>query len=289
MYHERRFPKLGGDEAVLTAFFTDIQSFSTFSEKLGSPTRLVELLNEYLTAMTDILFAHGGTLDKYEGDAILAFFGAPVPMADHAAKACATALAMQRRLDELRRKWQSEGERWPSLVHGMRMRIGINTGPIVYGNMGSTVRKNFTMMGDAVNLAARLEGAAKQYGVYTMVSDATYVAADKAFEVRQLDRIQVVGKSEPVVVYELLAEKGALPADLKALVEKYNEGLALYYARQWAQAETVLTEAEALEPMRAAAPGGMSPSRRIIDVCRANRANPPGPEWDGVTRLTMKE
>ncbi|MBN2035720.1 MAG: adenylate/guanylate cyclase domain-containing protein, partial [Chitinispirillaceae bacterium] len=174
MYKQRQQPKLGGDEGVRTAFFTDIQGFSTFSEKLGSPVRLVELLNEYLSEMTSILLRHYGTLDKYEGDAIIAFFGAPMPMEDHAQQACHTALDMQEKLAALRDKWKGEGDKWPQIVHGMRMRIGINTGAIVTGNMGSRVRMNYTMMGDAVNLAARLESAAKQYGVYTMVSQFTH-------------------------------------------------------------------------------------------------------------------
>jgi len=174
MYNSKQKPMLGGEEGIRTAYFTDIQGFSTFSEKLGSPTRLVELLNEYLTEMTDILLKHYGTLDKYEGDAIIAFFGAPMPMDDHAKHACLTALEMQKRLSELRIKWKSEGDKWPTIVHEMRMRIGINSGLIVTGNMGSRTRMNYTMMGDAVNLAARLESAAKQYGVFTMISHYTY-------------------------------------------------------------------------------------------------------------------
>ncbi|MFQ6673696.1 MAG: CHASE2 domain-containing protein, partial [Fidelibacterota bacterium] len=154
MYEAKQEPKLGGDSGINTAFFTDIQSFSSFSEIL-SPTQLVELLNEYLTAMTDILLADGGTLDKYEGDAIVAFFGAPIPMDDHAYRACAVGLAMQDELARLREKWASEGNRWPELVTQMRQRVGINSGEIVTGNMGSRTRMNYTMMGDVVNTAAR--------------------------------------------------------------------------------------------------------------------------------------
>ncbi len=288
MYRAKTSPKLGGEERVLTAYFTDIQSFSTFTERLGSPTRLVELLNEYLSAMTEILLRYRGTLDKYEGDAILAFFGAPMPMSDHAYQACCTALAMQRKLGELREKWGSEEEKWPAIVHGMRMRIGINTGPITTGNMGSSVRMNYTMMGDAVNLAARLESAAKYYGVYTMISGHTFELVENAFEVRQLDRIQVVGKSEPVVVYELLGEKGCIPDEYAVVLEPYLRGLDLYYRGEWEDAEKVLAEAEALEPYRHVAPGAMSPSARLLDYCRRYRLQPPGPEWNGVTQLTSK-
>ncbi len=288
MYKNKQMPKLGGDEGVRTAYFTDIQGFSTFSEKLGSPTKLVELLNEYLTAMTDSLMAHFGTLDKYEGDAIIAFFGAPMPMEDHAQQACATALDMQRRLATLREKWTKEGDKWPKIVHNMRMRIGINTGEIVTGNMGSAVRMNYTMMGDAVNLAARLEGAAKQYGIYNMISDFTYDIVNDSFLARQLDKITVVGKSEPVIVYELLGEKDSIDTATGQLMEKYEAGLKSFYAQQWDQAISFLKESELLEPFKDIAPGGMSPSKRIIEYCEAYKADPPGPDWDGVTKLTSK-
>ncbi|MBD3420365.1 MAG: CHASE2 domain-containing protein [Chitinivibrionales bacterium] len=288
MYLQKQKPQLGGEEGVRTAYFTDIQSFSTFSEKLGSPTRLVELLNEYLTAMTDILLARFGTLDKYEGDAIIAFFGAPMPMEDHAQQACYTALEMQDRLGELRSKWISEGDKWPKIVHEMHMRIGVNTGAITTGNMGSAVRMNYTMMGDAVNLAARLESAAKQYGVYTMISHMTYDLIKDDFEVRQLDKIMVVGKSEPVVVYELLAKKGELRPDMKELIDIYQEGLAYFYAQDWEKAIALMTEGEKLEPNRPFVPKNMSPCKKIIEYCIDHQQNPPGADWDGVMRLTSK-
>jgi class 3 adenylate cyclase/CHASE2 domain-containing sensor protein len=288
MYQSKRRPKLGGDEGVRTAYFTDIQGFSIFSEKLGSPTRLVELLNEYLTAMTDILLEHYGTLDKYEGDAIIAFFGAPMPTDDHARQACATALSMQRRLGELRRKWRSEEEKWPSIVHEMRMRIGINTGAITTGNMGSAVRMNYTMMGDAVNLAARLESAAKQYGVYTMISSATHDLVKEQFEARQIDKITVVGKSEPVIVYELLAHKGELPEELQKMITLYQSGLDYFYNRQWDKAIERLSESWKLEPFRDIAPQGITPSKKIISYCEHFMANPPDAEWNGVMQLTSK-
>lgn len=288
MYKEKQSPKLGGDEGVRTAYFTDIQSFSTFSEKLGSPTRLVELLNEYLTGMTEILLGHYGTLDKYEGDAIIAFFGAPMPMDDHAYQACLTGLDMQTKLGELRRKWMSEGERWPAIVHEMRMRIGINTGAITTGNMGSAVRMNYTMMGDAVNLAARLESAAKQYGVYTMLSEYTYDLVKGDFEVRQCDKIRVVGRREPVVVYELLARQGDLAPEMRQLVEKYNQGLGLFYDQQWDEACAVFEQTEKLEPNREMAPKNMSPSKRIMTYCEMYKENPPPSDWDGVITLDAK-
>jgi adenylate cyclase len=286
MYNSRQQPKLGGDEGIRTAYFTDIQGFSTFSEKLGSPTRLVELLNEYLTVMTESLLSHFGTLDKYEGDAIIAFFGAPMQMEDHAKQACLTALDMQGRLAGLRKKWVTEGDKWPAIVHGMRMRIGINSGPIVTGNMGSATRMNYTMMGDTVNLAARLESAAKQYGVYTMISHYTYDMVKNDFEARQLEKITVVGKSEPVVVYELLAEKGGLPPDLARLIDLYSQGMALFYAREWDKAIAAMTEADHYEPHRAYSK--TTPSRNIIGLCKRYKEEPPPAEWDGINILKSK-
>lgn len=288
MYTQKQKPRLGGEEGIRTAYFTDIQGFSTFSEKLGSPTKLVELLNEYLSAMTDILLSRFGTLDKYEGDAIIAFFGAPVDMPDHAVQACHTALDMQAALGELRKKWFSEGSKWPQIVHNMRMRIGINTGAITTGNMGSAVRMNYTMMGDAVNLAARLESAAKQYGVYTMISHYTHDLVRDTFETRQLDKIVVVGRSEPIVVYELLGRRGELDADLIRLLDIYSSALEAFYAQKWLKARELFAQAHELEPNRTVTPGGMTPSRRFLELSTQYEINPPEPDWDGVNRLTSK-
>jgi adenylate cyclase len=288
MYKSKQMPVLGGDDGIRTAYFTDIQGFSTFSEKLGSPKRLVELLNEYLTQMTDTLLAHYGTLDKYEGDAIIAFFGAPMPMKDHAQQACATALDMQRKLGELRKKWVSEGDKWPEIVHNMRMRIGINTGLIMTGNMGSKVRMNYTMMGDSVNLAARLESAAKQYGVYTMISHYSYDIVKNEFEARLLDKITVVGKSEPVIVYELLSEKGKLDASMIQCMELYSQGLHYFYAQEWDKAIEIMLASEQREPNKNCTPKNMTPSRKIISYCEMFKTNPPEKNWDGVIKLTSK-
>jgi adenylate cyclase len=288
MYNKKQLPMLGGEEGVRTAYFTDIQGFSTFSEKLGSPTRLVELLNEYLSEMTDILLKHYGTLDKYEGDAIIAFFGAPMPMEDHAYQACLTALDMQNALGGLRKKWISEGDKWPEIVHQMRMRIGINTGLITTGNMGSSIRKNYTMMGDAVNLAARLESAAKQYGVFTMISNFTYEMIKDRFETRQVDKITVVGKSEPVTVYELIALKGELDPKVVRMLDLFNEGINYFYTQEWDKAIKILQESHTLEPFKEIAPKGMTPSKKIIQYCEMYKTDPPGADWDGVISLTSK-
>ena len=175
MYEEKQALKLGGVEGHHTAFFSDIQDFSTFSEVL-EPERMVSLMNEYLTVMSKVILDNQGTLDKYIGDAIVAFYGAPVPVNDHEIKSCHTALSMQKALDKLRIKWKEEGD-WPDIVYSMQHRIGLNCGPMVTGNMGSEMRMNYTMMGDTVNLAARLESSAKQYGVYNFVGENIYEAA----------------------------------------------------------------------------------------------------------------
>ncbi|NQV16515.1 adenylate/guanylate cyclase domain-containing protein, partial [bacterium] len=221
MYLEKTTPELGGESGIRTAFFSDIQDFSRFSEQL-SAAQLVELLNEYLSRMTDILLQEGGTLDKYEGDAIVAFFGAPISQPDHARRACGTALKMQLAMKELRHKWQLEGDKWPERVHDMRMRIGINTGEIVTGNMGSGTRMNYTMMGDTVNIASRLESSAKQYGVYIQVGEQTHAEVRDEFEWRFIDHVRVKGKSLAIKTFELLGIKGVLDENTIQLLSLYN-------------------------------------------------------------------
>lgn len=279
-------PKLGGESRVLTAYFTDIQSFSSFSEILTA-TELVTLLNEYLTAMTDVLLEQGGTLDKYEGDAIVAFFGAPLPMEDHAVRAIRTALVMQQSLADLREKWSSEGDKWPTMVHGMRMRIGINTGEFVTGNMGSTTRMNYTMMGDIVNTAARLEASAKQYGIYIQCTTQTLKnAGPDAFEWRDIDKVKVMGKSEAVETVEIMARKGGLAPELSRMREIFQNGIESYRKQKWDEARKFFEESEPLEEVFDKRPG--NPSRVYIERCDFFKANPPGTDWDGSWSLTSK-
>ena len=319
MYQSKTMPALGGEARQVTAFFTDIQGFSTFSEKLTAH-QLVELLNEYLANMTDILINEKGTLDKYEGDAIIAFFGAPMEIPDHALTACRVAVDMQEKLLELRKKWRSErqrpdepnrntkglspeewepGDKWPKVVHQMKMRIGINTGEIVVGNMGSAMRMNYTMMGDPVNLAARLEEAGKQYGVYTLVSENTLaieftnesgekVRVRDMLEARFIDNIAVVGKSEPVRVYEVWAMKGELTGAEEDLVRIFDEGMQHYLRMEWDQAIARFSKSFELERVP---DGKTTPSQVYIQRCKTFKQHPlagPGQEWDGVYRLTEK-
>jgi len=220
--------KLGGERRELSIFFSDLQGFTSLSEGL-SPEDLTSLLNEYLSAMTDIIQGEGGTIDKYEGDAIIAFWNAPLPLEDHAQRAVRAALACQTELARLRPVFaQRTGK-------DLFMRIGINTGPAVVGNMGSRTRFDYTMLGDAVNLAARLEGINKQFGTYTMISQATLDATRAAFPTRELSRVAVVGRAEPVVVYEPLTLEQA--HHNKELHEKFSLALKLFYQGNFARAQ----------------------------------------------------
>ncbi len=265
---------LGGEEREITAFFSDVQGFTGISERL-SARELVELLNEFLTEMTDIILAHEGTVDKFEGDAIIAFFGAPNHLPDHAEVACRACLQMQSRLAELRGKWHAAGK--PEL----KMRIGMNTGMAVVGNMGSRQRMDYTMMGDSVNTAARLEGVNKVYGTYTMVSAATLAKVGKDVIGRQLDAIHVVGKTEPVVVYELLGLAGEVPAPRLEAAAAYDSGLAAYRRRDWDEAIAFFNQALAICP-------DDGPSRVMAERCDRYRKEPPPESWNGAFSMMNK-
>lgn len=283
-------PKLGGAEVEITAYFSDIQDFSSFSEKM-TPPQVVELMNEYLTACTDLITAEGGTLDKYIGDAVVAMFGAPVALSDHAYRACQSAIAVQQRLVELRRAWSAEADRWPPSVGRMRMRIGLNTGAAVVGNMGSLTRFNYTMMGDAVNLAARLESAAKVYGAGTLVTEMTRRACElhgTSFLFRYIDRLVVKGRTQPVDLYELLGRKADVRPETRQCVEVFEEAMALYLKREWGAARRGFARAAELEPGQADFPGEPTASSVYVERCDQLLAQPPGPEWDGVWRLSSK-
>ncbi|MDP6396151.1 MAG: CHASE2 domain-containing protein [Candidatus Marinimicrobia bacterium] len=284
MYDSKQEPKLGGQAGYHTAFFSDIQSFSAFSEVL-EPERMVALMNEYLTEMTDILLDHRATLDKYIGDAIVAFYGAPVPVDDHEYLACITSLAMENHLSDLRQKWAESGD-WPDIVPNMRHRVGLNSGDMVTGNMGSNMRMNYTMMGDTVNIAARLEASAKQYGIYIQVAENTYNAVKDEFEWRFLDNVRVKGKTQPVKVFELLAEKGKLSEEYSKLIPVFNEGINFYLKQKWDKGLKAFNEAETMEEMFPTRP--TNPSAVYIERCEYLKENPPGDDWDGVWTLTQK-
>jgi adenylate cyclase len=241
--------------------------------------------------MTVILEYQGGTLDKYIGDAIVGIFGAPVRLADHAHRACLAAWRMQCQQAELRARWLAEGERWPPLVHHMRTRIGLHTGTAIVGNMGSTKRFNYTMMGDTVNLAARNESAAKSYGVYIMVSGDTRAMAEAAGSpcvFRFLDRIVVKGRTRPVDVFEIVGEKGELTAAALSCLAAYAEAVEAYLRRDWARAREGFTAAAQFEPHQPDPMRGITinPSLLMLERCAWFAANPPPDDWDG--RYIMK-
>ena len=284
MYEEKQAPKLGGVQDYHTAFFSDIQNFSTFSEQL-EPEKMVKLMNEYLTEMTDILLQHQGTLDKYIGDAIVAFYGAPAPLVDQEKKACSTALMMHNKLDELRKKWMKEDD-WPDIVYQMQHRIGLNSGQMVTGNMGSEMRMNYTMMGDTVNLAARLEPAAKQYGVYILVGEKVYEASNDEFAFRFLDFLSVKGKEIPAKTYELIDRKDSIDKRSIELIKTFEEGLDNYFNQKWDHAIKSFIKSINLEddfPGR-----NTNPSQVFIDRCNYFKQNPPDLNWDGVWKMTSK-
>ncbi|HYD84819.1 MAG TPA: adenylate/guanylate cyclase domain-containing protein, partial [Opitutus sp.] len=286
-------PQLGGHEDEITAYFSDIQSFSSFSEKLGSGP-LVELMNEYLTACTDIVQEEGGTLDKYIGDAVVAMFGAPIALPDHAYRACVASQRVHVRLGELREKWKNEGGKWPEIVWRMQSRIGLNSGRATIGNMGSRTRFNYTMMGDNVNLAARMESGAKAYGVYTMVTEATKAACEQhggdRLVFRFLDKIVVKGRSQPVPVYEVVGLKENVNEATRACCELFERGIERYLAQDWDAAIGLFRQSAVLEPNVPGQTPGVetNPSLVLIERCEEMKREPPGEGWDGVYVMTSK-
>ncbi len=285
MYESKEAPSLGGSEGHTTPFFSDIASFSTFSEKLSAED-LVLLLNEYLNEMTNILLNNNGTLDKYIGDAIIAFFGAPVKLDNQEYLACLTCCQMNEKLEELRMKWKSEGDRWPDIVHNMRHRIGVNCGSVVTGNMGSDMRMNYTMMGDTVNVTARLESGAKQYGIETQVGEKVYLATKEHFVYREIDYAIVKGRTQPSRTYELICEKGKESSSYKKLLPLWEEGLKNYNGQNWDKAIELFNQCNDLEEEYIGRP--TTPSILYINRCNEFKKNPPKEDWDGSYKLTSK-
>ena len=266
--------ELGGERRELTPFFSDIQGFSTISEGL-TPEELVQLLNEYLTAMCDIISSYHGTIDKFEGDAIIAFWGAPLDLPDHATVACYATIEMQKRSVEMRKTLREQNR--PLLY----TRMGLNSGPVVVGNMGSAERMDYTMMGDVVNLAARLEGANKFYKTYSMISGSTYELVKDDVDSRQLDIIRVVGKNEPVPVHELLERKNQTSSEMSGVVEQYLKALKLYQDRNFADAVKEFEKVLSIDPED-------GPSQTYVKRCGMFLESPPEKDWDGVFTFTEK-
>lgn len=266
--------KLGGEERELTVFFSDLVGFTSLSEAM-KPQDLVKVLNEYFTDMTNIILRHEGVLDKYIGDAIMSFWNAPVDQPRHATLACFAALDQLEQLAILQKSFAERG------IPSIDCRIGINTGPAVVGNMGSNTRFDYTVMGDPVNLASRLEGANKPYHTRIMISEFTYEKAKDDVEVRPLDLLRVKGKAVPIKVYELIARKGQLSEDQKKAFALYNEALAFYLDRKFDKAIDKLTKVRGILP-------DDGPSQVYIDRSKAYIAAPPPKEWDGVYVMTTK-
>jgi adenylate cyclase len=265
--------KLGGDKKELSVLFSDIRGFTTVSESL-TPEELVCLLNEYLTAMTDVVFKYSGLLDKYIGDAVMAVFGAPVNQPDHALRASKTALDMMSELRRLQKKWAGEGR--PVLNIG----VGVNSGDMVVGNMGSEMRFDYTVMGDSVNLGSRLEGLNKEYGTNIIISESTYLAVKDELFCRELDAVRVKGKLHPIKIYELLCEKKD-SAPFESFVKLFEEALAKYKQGLWDEAIGAFQKVLEVKL-------GDPPSLLYIRRCQELKEHPPEGTWDGVYTMTKK-
>ncbi|MCP1575650.1 adenylate cyclase [Herbaspirillum rubrisubalbicans] len=261
-----------GEIRELSVMFSDVRGFTTISESL-QPNELREYINVYLTAMSEDIRGNRGTLDKYIGDAVMAFWGAPLDVPDHAARAVATALKMQQTTLQLNQEFTRRN--WPPLKIG----IGINSGQMRVGDMGSKIRRAYTVMGDAVNLSSRLEAITKVYGVGVLVGQATRLAAPQ-FAYRELDRVRVKGKNEPVPIYEPLALDTELDVAMRAEVEQWHEALALVRAQRWDEAQAVLQALQAVQ------------SRGLytlyLERIARYREVPPPADWDGVTTFETK-
>ncbi|OAF15488.1 adenylate cyclase [Bradyrhizobium centrolobii] len=266
-----KMPALGGETRNVTMFFSDLSGFSSIAEKM-TPGELVALMNEYLSAMTDIIEGQGGYVDKYIGDSIVAMFGAPADDPAHARNAVRAALKCHQRLAELNAGNAAFAGR--DLSH----RIGLNSGEAVVGNIGSRRRFNYTVMSDTVNVASRLEGANKYYGTAIMASETTMAQTGDAFAWRELDSIRVLGRGEPIRVFEPLAEKGAESAEQKKAAAVYAEGLACWRAREFGKAVEAFERTAEIDP----------PSALFARRARALTTNPPPPAWTPVNTLEGK-
>lgn len=264
---------MDGRKEELTVLFSDVRGFTTISEGL-TPDELTRLMNEYLSAMTEVIRKNRGTLDKYIGDAIMAFWGAPVADPQHAKHAVLTAMAMQQALPAVNKAFAAKG--WPEI----RIGVGVNTGDMTVGDMGSAVRKAYTVMGDAVNLGSRLEGITKQYGVGILVGEGTRKAI-KDLVFREVDRVQVKGKEEPVAIYEPIGLEGEVPKAVLDELKLWNQALRHYRSQEWDQAEVALLNLSRLAPERALYGKYME---RVAQLRKA----PPEPEWKGVWKFETK-
>lgn len=262
--------QLGGEKREITSFFTDVSGFTAIAEDLSAED-LVNLLNDYLSEMTEIILSSGGTLDKYEGDAIIAFWNAPLEQPDHALRACQAALKCQEHLEEMRPDLEDR------YGHALSMRIGINSGPAVVGNMGSRERFDYTAMGDTVNLASRLEGACKQYKLPILVGEETFERVKDHIVSREVDIIRVVGRKEPVRVFEIVGERGKVLKSELERISRFEQALNLFRKGEWKEALSLFQKLE--NDMLA---------RVYIDRCQRLIESGSKEEWTGVYDLKEK-
>lgn len=269
--------KLGGDRRHISILFSDLAGFTSMAEALD-PQTLVAVLNQYLDEMSAIVLEENGTLDKYIGDAIMALYGAPTPLPNHAVHVCNTAIRMQQRLDDLNRERREQDRAWPTL----QVRIGINTGDAVVGNIGGEKRFDYTALGDTVNLAARLEPACRTYGVGVILAEPTRTEAGDAILVRELDLLAVYGKSEPMRIFELLGMQGAVLAESRReALEHYRLGLDVFRRRDFELAVQYFRAALVADPDDA-------PSALYLARCEEYAIHPPPADWDFVERRQVK-
>ncbi|MCS6983792.1 MAG: HAMP domain-containing protein [Leptospiraceae bacterium] len=269
-----------GAERTITAFFSDVAGFSTISEKLRSE-ELAALLNEYLSAMTNILKKHEGVLDKYIGDAIVGIWNAPLDVKDHPLKAARASIEMLHKLEELRQYWK-KNNLYIKEAQEMDIRIGLNYGPAKTGFMGTEALASFTMMGDTVNLAARLEAAAKDYGVNILISEMVQKQIEHEMFTRKLDLVRVKGKNEPVTLYELVGKKNEISAPRGESAQLFEEGLSLYLKRDFKKAIQIFQKAEKVRQEKDKA------AQLLIERCEIYLEKPPPDDWDGVYTRTHK-
>lgn len=269
-----KMPKFGGEKRELSILFSDIRGFTTYCEK-HPPEFIVQRLNEYLTEMVEIVFRQQGTLDKFIGDAVMALYGAPHYYAEHAEKACVTACEMMAALRDIQKRWAADTRDF------FQVGIGINTGTVVVGNLGSAQKFEYTVIGDEVNLASRLEGTNKQYGTAIIISESTYAQVKKRARARELDLVKVKGKQQPVKIYELLAMEKMPPAEEDLLLGAYQQGLEHYKKREWYNA---LKEFQRV--LRRFAADG--PARVYVNRCLNFLEHPPLEAWDGVYEFKTK-
>jgi class 3 adenylate cyclase len=268
--------KLGGVNRHMTALFSDVKNFTGIAEVLA-PEHLVDLLNYYLSTMSDILLEQKGTIDKYQGDSIMSFFGAPLELDDHALHACTAAIVMKRTEGEVNRYILEKGISPSPLL----TRIGINTGDMVVGNMGTQKKMNYTIISNAVNIASRLEGVNKMYGTWILAPDSTIMETKNRLLTRRLDRVKLLGINEAVRIHEVLETKTDAPDSLFELTYLFHKALDLFDARNWKDADTAFNHVLNIFP-------NDGPSRLYAYRCSQYKVNPPRADWDGVFSLKEK-